>query len=110
MAVNLKSRIPQIQAELVARMEGVVNEIADTIVEEAKMRAPTDTGALKNSIHSEPAGPMGQHVIAGSDTVDYGLYVEFGTGNRPATPYFVPAVEKARDKSEGIGFRWTKGL
>ena len=110
MAVNLKSRIPQIQAELVARMAKVVDETADVIVEEAKMRVPKDTHNLENSIHSEPAGPMSRHVIAGNEEVDYGLYVEFGTGNRPATPYFVPAVEDARGKVQGIGFRWTKGL
>jgi HK97 gp10 family phage protein len=111
----VKSRIPQIEAKIDSEMATVVDELAKGIVEAAQrnIEPHNETGALHDSIHSEVVQPFHRHVVAGSETVDYGLYVEFGTRNRPATPFFVPAVEKVRGEANAgnsVIWKWTKTL
>lgn len=73
----------------------------------AKNLAPVDTGALKNSIHTERKGEMEYTV---GDGVEYGIFQELGTHKMPAHPFLIPAlkrvvkfindeVEKAYDKA-----------
>jgi len=50
----------------------------------AKMRAPVDTGNLKNRIHLTPI-QRGARTYTLSDGVEYGVYVEYGT-----KPHYVP--------------------
>lgn len=101
---------------LMASSQGVAAEVLQRAAlefeTEAKVRAPVDTAALRNSIHTEGGG-MAYTV---SDGVEYGVYQEFGVNhpyeiNSPvnikgqwvfikthpgfkAQPFFTPAAEK----------------
>ena len=71
----------------------VLQSAAFQVEAEAKVRAPVDTGALKNSIHTERK-KAGLYWVA--DGVLYGIYQELGTSRMSAHPFMVPAVEKVR--------------
>ena len=60
----------------------------------AQMRAPVDTGALKNSLHVEHMARLLNRV---ADGVEYGIYQEFGTHKMAAQPFLIPAIEAERD-------------
>lgn len=58
----------------------------------AKVYAPVDTGALRNSIQvDEPVTP---ELATVSATVEYAEYVEVGTSHSPAHPFMRPAVDQ----------------
>ena len=56
----------------------------------AKVKAPVDTGALKNSIFSAKAGNLTYKVTAPQH---YAIYVEKGTRKMRAQPYLKPALD-----------------
>lgn len=61
----------------------------------AKVKAPVDTGALKNSIFSAKAGNLTYKVTAPQH---YAIYVEKGTRKMRAQPYLKPALDAERPK------------
>lgn len=61
----------------------------------AKVKAPVDTGALKNSIFSAKAGNLTHKVTAPQH---YAIYVEKGTRKMRAQPYLKPALDAERPK------------
>jgi len=71
----------------------VLASVAFQVEAEAKVRAPVDTGALKNSIHTEKK-KVGLYWVA--DAVNYGIYNELGTSRMSAHPFMKPAVEKVQ--------------
>lgn len=56
----------------------------------AKLKAPVDTGRLRNSITHEQRGRDTE--VLGT-VVEYAPYVEYGTRRAKAQPYFKPAVQ-----------------
>jgi hypothetical protein len=76
-----------------ALLELVVRKAAADVEAQAKVLAPVDTGALRNSIQAENTGPLAAEVTVG---VAYGLEREIGSLNRPAKPYLGPALESVR--------------
>lgn len=58
---------------------------------DAKQLAPVDTGALRNSIHSEEGDGLTAIV---ADGVEYGIYQELGTYKMAAQPFMVPSLEQ----------------
>jgi HK97 gp10 family phage protein len=72
----------------------VVNRLAFKVEGYAKMRAPVDTGALKNSGFTVVAARDGDAAIVGF-SVEYAPYQEFGTYRMAAHPFLWPAVEQA---------------
>ena len=58
----------------------------------AKIAAPVDTGALRNSIQVHEVTPI-QAIIGPSD-IDYAEFVEFGTSRMAAQPYMRPALDQ----------------
>jgi HK97 gp10 family phage protein len=92
--VKLDTRaLDKLAASLNMETDRVIASAAFQVEAEAKVRAPVDTGALKNSIHTEPKGNKTYWV---SDAVEYGIYQEFGTHRMSAHPFMMPAVEKVR--------------
>lgn len=91
------SRTHEVEALVLARVEAAVAKAAFDIEANAKVRAPVDTGALKNSIQAseETGNPTAWRV---GDGVEYGIYQEFGTRFMPAHPWLVPAVEAVRSE------------
>lgn len=61
----------------------------------AKVKAPVDTGVLKNSIFSAKAGNLTYKVTAPQH---YAIYVEKGTRKMRAQPYLKPALDAERPK------------
>ena len=61
----------------------------------AMVKAPVDTGALKNSIFSAKAGNLTYKVTAPQH---YAIYVEKGTRKMRAQPYLKPALDAERPK------------
>lgn len=83
LSVGLKEADQKIDQETYAEVRDAVMQIAN----EAKMRAPGDTGFLRNQIGY--AGPFKsdngwQGVV--SSNADYSAYVEFGTGTKVSVP------------------------
>jgi len=93
----LKSRIPEIIAELGPAVEEATVAGADLIAESAKARVPVDTGRLRDAIHVE-TGPEGAYVIAGNRDAFYGHIIEHGSAayGTPPRPFLVPALEENR--------------
>ena len=63
----------------------------DTFMNIAKSLVPVDTGYLRSTIGADTDG---WHVEAYAEA-EYAQYVEYGTWNMMAQPYFTPAVEQA---------------
>lgn len=91
--------------DIQAELAGIVEQSGKDLAAEAARRAPVDTGALRDSIHSEMTGPLEATV---SDGVEYGIYQEFGTSRTPAQPWLGPAAqatapEFVRKVGEAVG-------
>ncbi len=83
----------------------VLNEKTKVVVEDARSRATKDTGAMSKGIRrSVSAKKLTATISAGGKVggVDtyYAQFVEFGTKNMPARPFFFPAC---RAHEEEIG-------
>lgn len=89
---ELKSRIPEIIANLPGEIEGALKATADAIAEGAKSRVPVDSGALRDAIHVEEV-EGGYTVVAGSSEAFYGHIVEHGSSRVPPRPFLIPAAE-----------------
>lgn len=92
--------------------EALVKETALTIANEAKQRAPVETGTLRRSLHVEETGDLRAEV--GTD-LPYAARLEFGfvgadsrgrVYSQAPRPYLLPASEAARPAWE----RGIKGL
>lgn len=94
--VTLTSRIPLVQKQLRLASQ-VVRKSALDVEAQAKLRAPVDTGFLRNSIHTEQSSDLRAEVIVGAE---YGLYIEYGTSRMAAQPFLNPAVEFVRPAFE----------
>lgn len=108
--VTLKSRFPEIEAELRPRISAAVKAAAEGIEHGAKERAPVDTGALRSAIHTERRGPAEYAVVAGDSQAWYGMLVEHGTSQNPPHPFLVPAAEIGREAAEGLVRAALRGL
>jgi HK97 gp10 family phage protein len=121
---------------LIRKIPGnVADAVAATafaIERQAKINAPVDTGALRNSIYSRVGKSGGNHTEAAASVasarpgtqmgvlpepenattayvgpgVEYAVYVELGTSKRGAQPFLLPAVRAVEsslaDKFGGI--------
>lgn len=98
MSVSVKldtARLDKIITELPGAANETVRSGAFAVEGRAKALAPVDTGALKNSIHSEQETSLLWHV---ADAVEYGIYQELGTSRMRAQPFMIPAVEATRQQ------------
>lgn len=91
-----KSRIPQIAAQIPARLDAALKAGAESIARDAQSRAPVASGRLRSAIHVEREGLGEYAVIAGDDNAFYGHLVEYGTAHTPARPFLIPALEARR--------------
>lgn len=76
--------IEKATADLLADVEGVVQETLSKIEREAKKNVPVDEGDLRASIRQSLEDAAGYFiqgkVIAGDEDADYAVYIEHGTG------------------------------
>ena len=80
---KLESAVAGYTARVQADVSKVVQESATNIEREAKLEAPVDDGRLRSSIHAVIQGRFSAKVEVG---VDYGPYLEFGTGQHVEIP------------------------
>lgn len=103
---------------LISRIEGNTEEIIKAIAFQvealAKLYAPVDTGALRASIYvrfsdsnpettvtvEELPKPSSQFGAVIGPSVEYAIYVEFGTSIMSAQPYLVPALREVERQLE----------
>lgn len=81
--------LDRIIAQAPGRASEIVRSGATALQGRAMTLAPVDTGALKNSIHTEPKGALTQWV---ADGVEYGIFQEYGTSRMAAHPFMTPAA------------------
>lgn len=86
-----------------------INAIAFSVEAKAKVKAPVDTGALKNSIQTVTPSRQSQggdeiipnperlHAHVGS-SMEYAIYQELGTRNMQAQPFLIPALTEVEEE------------
>ena len=93
---NLKTKEVQNKVEKASK-QGLKDSITD-IANDAIKGSPIDTGNNRRSIKFEvgPGGEVAKREGEGAiySTSGYGGYLETGTVNMPAQPYFRPALDK----------------
>ena len=118
------TELDRIVANSEMKAEQVLRRLAFEVEGNAKMLAPYDTTALRNSIYTvtekendydkaenaakskNPRVQTEAHPKPGKGEarvgpcVDYAEYQEFGTSKMAAQPYLIPAVERVRSKFE----------
>ena len=87
------NRLPAVTDAIKPAVVAVVKTTTLDIEAESKRLVPVKTGLLRRSIHSlfENGGLRGRV----GPSVDYGVYVEFGTRHHGGRPYMRPAAERA---------------
>lgn len=111
---RLLKRLDAIPKEVKAAVEPALLKSGQELVDTAKLLAPEDTGALKDSITMTPPGqstppysqPGGSRVAkenevlvtVGNADVRYPHLVEYGTTQADAQPFFWPAYRLTRDR------------
>ena len=73
----------------------------------AKLKAPVDTGRLRNSI-THSVAQQEDSVYIGTN-VEYAPYVEYGTRRTKAQPYLKPAVQDHAEEYKRIAESFLKG-
>ncbi len=93
------AKLDQIMAGLNFNTDQVIKWLAFQVEAGAKMRAPVDTGALRNSLQTEK---VEDGVWRVRDGVEYGIWQETGTSKMPPHPFLIPACEQvAGDMNSG---------
>lgn len=73
-----------------------LNSGAESAVDLGKQLAPVDTGNMRDNIsQTEEAVPDRLRAVVES-AADYSVFVEYGTVNMEAQPFFTPSFESAR--------------
>jgi HK97 gp10 family phage protein len=82
---------------------------AETVLDSAKEKVPVDTGKLKDTLDmSTVKTKNGEKYIevgitkGDNSEIFYGKFIEWGTSQRPATPYLQPAYEENQNKIKEI--------
>lgn len=108
------TRLNQLIASIDPDTEKVVKSVAFQIEALAKIKAPVDTGALRNSIyvslktHNVPPTEATEVLPTPTDnvsayvgpSVEYAIYQELGTGEMEAQPFLIPALREIERQLE----------
>lgn len=90
--VRVINLVPKATAQVNTRVATAVRTAAFMIEREAKVRAPVDTGYLRNSINANGDG-MDWKI---DSPAEYSIYQEFGTYRMAAHPYLIPGLEAVK--------------
>ena len=77
---NILDNLENISSKLDGAVQNGVAKGGKAIQAQCKAECPVDTGELRNSIVEETTGGGGEYPSEIGPTVDYGIYVEMGTG------------------------------
>jgi HK97 gp10 family phage protein len=92
-----KSKVGETIARTRAELAQLVRATAFRLQQSAQLRAPVDTGFLRNSIATVFESDLSAIIFVGAS---YGVYVERGTVKMRARPFLAPAVDEV-NKSLG---------
>lgn len=118
MPATLRSRFPEIVAELRPKVGAAVKQAAEIVAEDAAQRAPDRSPlgqGLVASIRVEREDVAEYAVNAGGGAEFYAGFVEFGHAKRgggevPPHPFMVPAAEANRDNAAALVTAALRGL
>jgi len=85
-----------LRRDLRENVADVLNEGAESCVSLAKQLAPVDTGFMRDNISQTEEATADNLRVAMESEADYSVFVEYGTVNMEAQPFFTPAFESAR--------------
>jgi HK97 gp10 family phage protein len=91
------NKLPTLAASYTAQLQTVISRAGFAIEAAAKGRCPVRTGTLQRSIHTVISN-NGLTATVGP-SVNYGIFVEFGTRHMGARPYMRPAAELVYPKA-----------
>lgn len=83
-----------------------IHAVATQIAKEARANAPSDTGKMRQTIKAvrrrskDPNHPFSDVRVGRSNF--YWRFIEYGTKDTPARPYFLPAINAARGQIKEI--------
>jgi len=86
-----RSKIPQVVNRTHKELSELVRRTAFQVEAGAKLRAPVDTGFLRNSIQTAFESDLSAVVFVAAS---YGVHVELGTTRMRARPFLLPALEE----------------
>ena len=107
MSATLKSRLPQIAAELRPKVSAAVKQGAKLVSDDARARVPIGPPEvhLRDHFHVTRLGGAEYEVSVGGREGDdpfYAHMVENGTTHSPPQPFLVPALEAHREDVEDL--------
>lgn len=85
------------RAHVTVAVTHALDKAAASVQRTAQMRAPVDTGNLRNSIGVARTGATSREI---GPTANYGVFVEFGTSRMGPQPFMGPALESVRPSFE----------
>jgi HK97 gp10 family phage protein len=85
------NNLPKLPAEIKTGVKAEIHRAGFDIEARAKAKVPVLTGTLRRSITTQLEND-GMTAVVGP-SVEYGIYVEFGTRRMGARPYMRPAAE-----------------
>lgn len=88
-------RLRKLVATVRPRLEDVLKKAAFDVERRAKETAPVRTGALKNSIKTDLSRLSALEAEVGA-SVEYAIFVEFGTSRMAGRPFLTPALEAVK--------------
>lgn len=89
----LTTGLDELIDQLKPRAKKILKDSAFHVEAKAKINAPADTTALRNSITTVE---VSDYLFRVQDGVEYGIYQELGTSKMAAQPFLTPAVEAER--------------
>lgn len=107
---QLTAKIKKVQMAAANEIEQALVNSALIVERDAKIKAPVDTGRLRQSItHNLEPDPVNPYVEVGTN-VEYAKHVEFGTSRQAAKPFLQPAlVENKRAILKQLANAFKKG-
>lgn len=89
-------KFQQLSERMRRNIADVLNEGADSCVSLGKQLSPVDTGFMRDNITKTDTASADHLRSAIESAADYSVFVEYGTVNSEAQPFFTPAFESAR--------------
>lgn len=106
MSATLKSRLPEIAAELRPRVSAAIKEGAQAVATDAQDRVPVGPPDvhLRDNFHVTRLGPAEYEVSVGDRAGGpfYAHMVEHGTSHAAPRPFLIPALEANRSNVEQL--------
>ena len=104
MSATLKSRLPQIAAELRPKVSAAVKKGAQLVAEDARGRVAIGSPDvhIRDDINVNRLGPAEYEVAAGGDETFYAHMLEFGTSHSAPKPFLLPALDDNQSDIEDL--------